>query len=243
MKAKMFLKQLNEIQKLLLNYKLNHNQIAMYSFINRFLVVLVACLFLVACGEKMKEAKNTFNNIKNLAESAENIQEELVDQNEKLAERRARGDTVAMHYEELANYLPQEVDGYQPDGDLDGSTTKTPGMGSVSTVSQRYINDDGDRLRVELVDYVGALAMYTSMISVYASGFEVDNSDQHMKGFTIDDDIKGWQVYHKKTKKVELNVGIAGRFMASIEADNQSSVDFAKELVTEEMQVEKLAKM
>ena len=191
----------------------------------------------------MKEAKNTFNNIKNLAENAENIQEELVEQNEKLAERKARGDTVAMHYEELANYLPQNIDGYQPDGDLDGSTTKTPGMGSVSTVSQRYINDDGDRLKVELVDYVGALSIYTSMISMYASGFEIDNSDQHMKGFTIDEDIKGWQVFHKKTKKVELNVGIAGRFMATVQADNQPSVDFAKELITEEMQVGKLAKM
>lgn len=215
----------------------------MYLFTYRLTIVLTTCIFLTSCGERMKEAKNTFNNIKNLAESAENIQEELEEQNEKLAERKANGDTIAMHYEELANYLPQSLDGYEPDGDLDGSTTKTPGMGSVSTVSQRFVNSDGDHLDITLVDYVGALSMYTSMLSVYASGFEVDNSDQHMKGFTINDDIKGWQVFHKKSGDVELNAGIAGRFMATIEADNQSSVDFAREILTDEMQVEKLAKM
>ena len=104
----------------------------MNTFIYRFSILLATCIFLTACGEKAKEAKNAFNNLKNLAES-----------------------------------------------DLDGSTTKSPGLGSVSAVSQRYVNENGDYVEVQLVDYVGAYSMYTSMFSIYASGFEVDNADEH----------------------------------------------------------------
>lgn len=215
----------------------------MKTLMHRLTILLVCCFFLSACGEKMKEAKNTFNNFKNIAESAQNIQEEIRDQSEKLKERKERGDTVALHFEELSAYLPKDIDGYKLDGDLDGSTTKTPGLLSVSEVSQRYVNADGDRLEVKLVDYIGAFSVYTSMFSVYASGFEIDNSNEHLKGFTIDDDIKGWQVYKKKSKKAEINAGISGRFVVTIKADNQPSVEFAKEIMTDEMPIQKLAKM
>ncbi len=215
----------------------------MNTFIYHLLIPLTICVCLTACGEKAKEAQNAFNNLKNLAESAENMQEELEEQNEKLKERKARGDTIAMHYEELAEYLPKDMGAYQSEGDPEGSTSQAPGMGSVSAVSQRYVNENGDQVVVELVDYVGAFSMYTSMFSVYAAGFEVDNADEHLKGFTINENIKGWQIYHKKTKKAEVNAGIAGRFMLIVEADNQPSINFVKEIITEEMRMEELAKM
>ena len=79
----------------------------MNTFIYRFSILLATCIFLTACGEKAKEAKNAFNNLKNLAESAENMQEELEEQNEKLEERKARGDTVAMNYEDFGRIPAQ----------------------------------------------------------------------------------------------------------------------------------------
>ena len=66
-------------------------------------LVFLLLVFATSCScEKMEEAKNAVNAVKNLAENAESIQESIEAANERMEDRKERGDTVAIHYEQLA---------------------------------------------------------------------------------------------------------------------------------------------
>ncbi len=207
------------------------------------LVFSVLVLATSCSCERMNEAKNAVNAVKNLAENAESIQESLEEADKRMEERKERGDTVAIHYEQLAEYLPDAFDGYQRNGDLQGATTKTPGLGSYSTVSQEYQNQSGDKLEINIVDYNTAYAMYTTVMGAYAAGFEIDNTEQQVKGFQHSDDVKGWTILQKKDQKAEAYAGVSDRFHIAVKADNQDNVDFVVDVTTKEVPVDKLAKL
>jgi len=206
-------------------------------------LVVVLLLSLYSCGGKVKEAKDAYSNMKNLAKAAEEMGDEMEDANKKLEERRANGDTLAMHYEELAKYLPESVADYEKSGDLDGGTTTMPGAGSFSNVSQRYENTDGHSLKITILDYNAAQMMFMTAMAAYASGFSVDTPESFIKGLKISDDIKGWQELQKKRKEAKTVVGIANRFYVEVEADNQENTDFTNSIVKDEIDIDELASM
>ncbi len=208
--------------------------------------LLLGCsmVFAISCScEKYNEAKDAISAVKNLKETAENVQESMDQANDRMEERRKKGDTLAIHYEELATYLPESFSGYEKSGDLEGGTTNTPGYGSYSNVMQRYINSDGNQVTINIVDYNAAAMMYSTIMAAYASGFEIDNTDQHIKGFELSQDVKGWTVYHKKSRRAEAYAGVADRFHISVEADEQDNIDMVKNVTTKSIPVEKLAKL
>ncbi len=209
--------------------------------INSFAIFII--LTIASCGGKVKEAKDSLNNIKNLADAADNISKEMEEANEKLAERRDKGDTLALHYEDLAKYLPESVGDYQKVGDLDGGTTNMAGMGSFSNVSQNYENSDGHRLEINILDYNAAQMMFVTAMAAYASGFSVDTPENMMKGLEISDEIKGWQEFKKKSKKSTSVVGIANRFYVQVEADNQENTDFTNSVIEDDIEIDELASM
>ena len=214
------------------------------STIFKTLSALAIILFTASCScERLQEAKQAVDNVKNLAEAAESMGEEIQEAEKRLEERKAKGDTMAIHYEELAKLLPESYKGYEKSGDLDGGTTKTPGMGSYSNVSQRYENADGDRLRISITDYNAAYAMFTTVMGAYMAGFEIDNTREHVKGFEAGDDMRGWTSFQKKDGDVELNAGIGDRFHISVEADNQEDVDMVMDVATEAINIDKLQSM
>ena len=105
---------------------------------NGFLVV--ACIMLlVSCGSneiKEKDDKLSVSEIKTVAEKANNEVEKAKDRN---AERRAKGDTLAMHYKDLQGYLP-EIAGYTKNGGPKGDIVKMPDMGSRRLKYQSPVN-------------------------------------------------------------------------------------------------------
>ena len=211
-----------------------------------FNISLFLCflIFANACScERFKEAKQAVNNVKNLADAAEEMQESVQQAEDRMEERKKSGDTLAIHYEELAEFLPGSFQGYEPVGDMQGGTTTTPGMGSYSNVSQDYENAAGDRLSVSIVDYNAAYALYSTIMAAYVSGFEIDNTEEHIKGFKLSDDVKGWTVHKKKQNRAEAYTGVSDRFHITVEADNQNGIDFVMDVSTEEIPVDKLAKM
>ena len=193
--------------------------------------------------ERYEEAKSAVNAVKNLAENAESIQQSMEDANNRAEERKKRGDTVAIHYEELAEYLPDDFNGYEKDGDMDGGTTKTPGLGSYSNVEQKYLNANGDRLEVSIVDYNTAYAMYSTVMAAYAAGFEIDNTNEQIKGFEHSEDVKGWTILHKKDQMAEAYVGVSDRFYIMVKADNQEDIDLVLDVTTKKIPVDQLAKL
>ena len=207
-------------------------------------IVFSLLVFVTSCScERYNEAKNAVNAVKNLAENAENIQETMEEANKRLEDRKKRGDTIAIHYEQLAEYLPDSFAGYEKDGDMDGGTTKIPGFGSYSNVGQRYLNADGDEVEINIVDYNTAYAMYTTIMGAYAFGFEIDNTNEQIKGFEHSDDVKGWTVLRKKDHVAEAYAGVSDRFHITVQADNQESIDFVIDVTTKEIPVDRLAKL
>jgi hypothetical protein len=207
-------------------------------------IVFFILVFTTACScERYNEAKNAVNTVKNLAKNAENIQETMEEANKRMEDRKKRGDTVAIHYEQLAEYLPDSFLGYEKDGDMDGGTTKTPGLGSYSNVGQRYLNKNGDKLEINIVDYNTAYAMYSTVMAAYVSGFEIDNTNQQIKGFQYSDDVKGWTILQKKDQVAEVYAGVSDRFHITVKADNQKSVEFLMDVTTKEIPVDKLASL
>jgi hypothetical protein len=193
--------------------------------------------------ERYEEAKNAVNAVKNLAENAESIQQSMEDANKRAQERKERGDTVAIHYEQLAEYLPEAFNGYEKEGEMDGGTTKTPGLGSYSNVEQKYLNANGDKVEVSLVDYNTAYAMYSTVMAAYAAGFEVDNTNEQIKGFEHSEQVKGWTILHKKDKMAEAYAGVSDRFYIMVKADNQEDVQLVMDVTTKEIPVDQLANL
>jgi hypothetical protein len=207
-------------------------------------IVFTLLVFVASCScERYEEAKNAVNAVKNLAENAENIQESMEDANDRMEERKKRGDTIAIHYEQLAEYLPESFDGYEKEGEMDGGTTKTPGLGSYSNVGQRYLNADGDKVEINIMDYNTAYAIYTTTMAAYASGFEIDNTNEQIKGFEYSDDVKGWTMLQKKDHVAEAYAGVSDRFHITVHADNQESIDFVMDVATKEIPIDRLAKL
>jgi len=201
-------------------------------------------IFTTSCScERYNEAKNAVNAVKNLAKNAENIQETVEEANKRMEDRKIRGDTVAIHYKQLAEYLPNSFNGYEKDGDMDGGTTKTPGFGSYSNVGQKYLNKNGDKLEINIVDYNTAYAMYSTVMAAYVSGFEIDNTNQQIKGFQFSDDVKGWTILQKKDHIAEAYAGVSDRFHITVKAYNQESIDFVLDVTTKEIPVDKLARL
>jgi len=193
-------------------------------------LLLLISFILYSCGEKVKEAQNALNVLESLAEAAENMEENIEKADEKRQERIERGDTTAMHYEDLAEFLPNSIPGYEPEGEMDGNTTNMPGM-SFSTVAQSYRNDAGDRINIAIIDYNAAYSMYNAAMAFYGTGLEIESTEEKIKGFAISDEVKGWEVFKKKTGDAELFAGVASRFYVTIDSRNQEDSEFIKEVL------------
>ena len=194
--------------------------------------VIPALLWLSGCGQKSDETKQALSILENAKEIGENMEKEVEKAKDRRQERIDRGDTQAMHYEKLAEFLPEEIEGYEKDGEMEGNTLNMQGM-SYSTVSQSFENSNGDKIKITIMDYNAAENMYQGLMAMYSSGIEIDNTDEHGKGFKIGDDIQGWEVFKKKSKDSEIHAGIVSRFYVNIEAENQESTDFAKAILNQ----------
>ena len=207
------------------------------------LFIFFFSLLLIRCGGKVKEAKDAYSNLKNLSNAAETMAKEMEEANDAMKDRRERGDTLAMHYEELAKYLPSAVGEYGKSGDLDGGTTNMSGAGSFSNVTQVYENSEGNRLKISILDYNAAQMMFMASMAAYASGFSIDTPESMIKGLEISDNIKGWQEFQKKSKQAKSVVGIANRFYVEVEAGNQEGTDFTNSVLKDEIDINELASM
>jgi hypothetical protein len=199
-------------------------------------------LFLAACGGKSDEAKEEEKKADNPLEALENYVEETEqaqgDAEKKIAARRAKGDTLAMPYEELMKYLPDEIDGYKK-GEPDGASVNVPGS-SYSSANADYTNDAGDRVKVTIVDYNQAYGLYTGLTAMWA--FSVDTPEEKSQGVKISDEIAGWEQFRKKSGEASLTLGVGYRFWVQVEAEKQKDTEWVKS-VAKSMDLDKLSSM
>lgn len=215
----------------------------------KIIVVISASVFafgLISCGggkdEKIEE--ETVKQPANPLEALANMGNEMEKGNDaaqaKIKERRAKGDTLAMPYAELTKYLPEKIDGYKRE-EPDGATINMPGA-SYSSAEVVFKNDNGDRIKVQLLDYNAAYQMYSSVTALWAMGMSVDTPEQKAGGIKFEGDIGGWEEYGKKNQKAQITLGIGYRFWLQIEADNQENTEFVKS-IAKSMELSKLSSM
>lgn len=217
----------------------------------KIIVILSTAIFafgLASCGgkkagdEKVGEEETPKSN--NPFEALANMGKEMEQGNDaaqaKIKERRAKGDTLAMHYEALIKYLPTSINGYTAE-EPDGSSINMPGS-SYSTANVNFKNEKGDHIKVTLMDYNAAYGLYSSITAMWALGMSVDSPEEKAEGVKFEGDIGGWESYKKKSHDATLTLGIGYRFWLEIEGNNQESTEFIKS-VAKSMELSKLSNL
>lgn len=205
----------------------------------------ILVLTMSACGGKSEELKeeevnktdNPLEALQNLAEESENGQAAA---EKKMAERRAKGDTLALHYEELMKYLPGEIEGYKR-GEPDGTSMNQPGA-SFSSADVRYTNDKDEEIHVSIIDYNQAYGMYTAATAMWAMGMSIDTPEQKAQGVKFEGEIGGWEEFNKKTGHTVLTLGVGYRFWVQVEADAQKDTEGVK-AIAKKIDLKKLSEL
>lgn len=185
---------------------------------------------LTGCGEKAKEMQQAFEAAKDISQSAEKAQEKSAEVNKRREQRRAQGDTVAIHYSELQKYLPESLSGYTAQAP-DGSTSNAMGY-SISQTSRTYTkpgSNGEDMVKVQLTDYNASTAVFDGLVAVWALNMSFDSNEKMSK--TFDPGVlysAGYEELNKTEKRSSVSYALGGRFLLNIEASGQSSNDFAK---------------
>ena len=176
-----------------------------------FVCLLSAGLLVSSCG-KVKEAANAAEGLKNYAEG-------MKESASKMEERRAKGDTISMPYADLQKMLPSSISGYTKDGDPKGESINMMGM-SYSTASQVYKSGDGE-ITVNIMDYNASYAAFGAATAMFATGFSVDNDQEHLGAVDLGiSGVKAWEDVKKKEKSSTVMAGVNDRFLVSVEGRN-----------------------
>ena len=182
---------------------------------------LLLGLLLFSCG-KVRDAANAAEGLKNYAEG-------IKESASKMEERKAKGDTVSMPYADLQKLLPSSVSGYVKEGEPGGETVNMTGM-SYSTASQIYKSGDAE-ITINIVDYNASYAAFGAATAMFATGFSVDNAEEHLGAVDLGiKGIKAWEDVKKKEKRTTIMAGVNDRFLVSAEGVNVE-VEAVKEAV------------
>lgn len=198
---------------------------------------------MTSCGGKAEEEKtedikatdNPIEALENMANESQDAQDEA---QKKIAARKAKGDTLAMPYEDLMKYLPEKIDGYTK-GEPDGASINMPGS-SYSTAEAEYTNDKGERVKVTIVDYNQAYGLYSGLTAMWA--FSVDTPEEKSQGVKFDNNIGGWEQFQKKSGDATITLGVGYRFWVQVEADAQKDTEGVKS-IAKMINLDKLASL
>ncbi len=189
-------------------------------------------LGIMACGGAKKEEaaeEKPSNPMEALAKMGQEMTGAAKESNDIIKKRREKGDTLAMPYEELQKFLPESIDGFTR-GEPDGATVNMMNM-SYSNVEVKFKNDKGVRVKVQIIDYNQAYGLYTTASMAWTMGMSVDTPEESAKGFKVNDNVAGWEVYKKKRKAAEVTLGAGYRFWIHVEANEaQENTEFVKSI-------------
>ena len=201
------------------------------------IIASVLAVSIISCGQSEKEKqekeeqqaaiKTLGGALGGLMKAGTEMAKSAKESESKMKERRAKGDTLAMHYTELQKYLPT-ISGYTM-GEPDGGSVNMTGM-SYSNAEGKYKNEKGKRVKVSIIDYNQAYALYLTATAMWAMGLSVDSPSEKACGFKIDETTGGWESFKKKSKRAEVTLGIGDRFWIHVEAEDQENTDFVKEI-------------
>ena len=198
-------------------------------------------LLVVSCGEEASELKQAISNMESIAESAKDMESEMNVLEKRREERRKRGDTLAMKAEELMKYLPENIKDYTS-GKPSYESTDMPGM-SFTQVRRQYTSANGKTVSISLTDYNSSEMGWMGASAIFQIKFKTENDQEMQQTFeTKNQFVNGHERYDKTNKNVTVSYGIGGRFFLTIDAEDQSSTDWAKGIASS-MNLDKLSKL
>lgn len=206
------------------------------------LSVCVAVFLWSGCGasEKVEQLENAMKVVQNADEIADQTTANNDLAQKRMEERRQRGDTLAMPYKKLQEYLPSAPSGYTAESP-GGESVNMPGA-SYSQARIRFVKGNDD-VTVSIIDYNQAYAIYQGAVVVWGLGMEFDNDTETAKGYKLSYELSGgWEKYEKVSKYATLTLGVGSRFFIEVKASNQTNTDFVKS-VAQSMKLEELSKM
>jgi len=191
---------------------------------------VVSIFVLSSCGGKIDELQNTMEVLKELPEVSQKMEETVNLAEQRINERKAKGDTLAMNFKDLMVYLPESLDGYVSE-EPEGSTTNSMGF-SFSRVSRTFTKTVGEQqqsIRMELIDYNASYA-YLSGLAYWTN---LNISTENTKGFerTVKTDIENVFAYEKfqtDTKNGSITYVVGYRFILNVEGNNVDNFDIIK---------------
>ena len=132
-------------------------------------------------------------------------------------ERRKRGDTLAMPYQDLQKYLPESISGYTSQ-EPTGSSMNMTGM-SYSTAARRYTKTGAngeESVEVTIMDYNASADLYAGLTSIWGTNFSMEDQNGYSRSFDAGvKDVAGWEHYDKQGKNSEVTNAVGGRFILS----------------------------
>jgi hypothetical protein len=182
---------------------------------------------LAGCGEKAREARNMANAIKAVTEASGAVADAQGDAEKFYAERRAKGDTVAMPYSELQKFLPAPPNDYSASGEPSGQSQTMTGF-SMSNAQQTYTkaaDADGNTptLEVTITDFGGTQAAYSMMALPMMMNLNQEDAQRRFRTLKLDiDHTWASEEFEKQTKDVKIMVVTRYRYTVTVEARNQS---------------------
>jgi hypothetical protein len=171
-------------------------------------------------------------------EKESSLKEGSFEKSKKIIEdKKNQGDTLAMTYEKLLKFLPAEINGYFEKDKGTGKTINENGI-SWSIAEKKYF--DGDQnFKISLADYNGAYGLYAGATAIFSLG-NIENAEESSHAVILKNGkFKGWESYKKESKEAYLITGISDRFLLTLEAENQISTEFIKNII-EKMDFDKL---
>ena len=163
------------------------------------------------------------------------------DKADKIREERVNhGDTVALAPEKLKRFLPKKFDGFIPQGDFVGSPYQLSGQ-SYANAEQDYAKG-ATHIRITLCDYNGSQSQFAQETSYFSSGMRIDNRTVVAGSVVFPGDLKGWEIFDKRTHKAELSIAVSDRILLKIIANQQTDTQYIKS-IAQKMNLKTLARL
>ena len=212
--------------------------------ITKLCLVLLCKTILLSCGSgsnndtviKSKDGKVT---VSDLQKASEQMKDAMDIAEKRKQERRERGDTLAMHYKDLQQYLP-EVSGYEKKGNPGGESVSGAGFGSFSKAEQRYQSGD-KRLEIELIDYNQSAYGFTAAIGMVGMNVQIENDREKTGSFNTGmEGVKGYERVFKTENRAEVTYAVVDRFLITIKARGSNNGEELKS-IAKSMKLSELA--
>lgn len=189
--------------------------------------LLIVSVFLMYGCKQAKETKENIELGQELKKAGENMQKAIEEGSKKMEARRAKGDTIPIHFDKLKDYLPKQVNNFTPDGQPEGQTVGAQGM-SFSMTQQRY-KSGNEELTIIINDYNGVPSLFTMATAMIKANVTFENNEQSMKSLNMGiPDVGAMETYDKANKEAGILLGVGERFLVKIQATNQKDTELVK---------------